>query len=378
VTDAAGEPAPLDLPPALRLDLEEAAAHPEIVVVTDPSPDLLEAYGLEEGLGVIAVVSGGAKARVAALEAGALEVLDPAQPEAELRARLEMAVARFRSRLHLEKVRDELDKQAVAMERNLRLAARLQRSLLPQVLPDGVGLGFATAYLPQEFVSGDSYDVRALGPRHVVLYTADSVGHGVKAALLTVLLRTVLAPAGADGAPRPPHEVLNELNGYLLDARLEESPTAAFCYALFDTETRLVRLANAGHPLPLLIRREGEDVTTIHVGGSGLLLGVDPMPYETHELQLRPGDRVVFFTDGADPEYDGAFAEQLRLHAGLSLEDQLAGALGAVIALDQEGRPEDDVTAVAIEVVGEVRGEARARPRAPQAADADPGGEGVS
>jgi serine phosphatase RsbU (regulator of sigma subunit) len=89
------------------------------------------------------------------------------------------------------------------------------------------------------------------------------------------------------------------------------------------------------------------------LGTSGLLLGIDPTTYETSTIRLERGERVFFFTDGADPNYDHAFAEQLTLHRELDLEDQVGGALGAVIELDAEGRPEDDVTAVAFEIVKE-------------------------
>ena len=65
------------------------------------------------------------------------------------------------------------------------------------------------------------------------------------------------------------------------------------------------------------------------------------------------GERVFFYTDGADPGYDHSFAKQLSLHRDLDLEDQVGGALGAVIRLDAEGRPEDDVTAVAFEIAKE-------------------------
>ena len=338
-------PPALSLPPALGEDLHEANALPEIAVLCDPTPEVLEAYGYEEGLGVIALVSTGPAARALALELGALEVIDPLQAEVESRLRVKSAVARFRSRLKLERTRDELHREIEAQERNLRLAARLQHSLLPPTLPELEGVRFSTAYLPQEFVSGDSYEVRQLGPHLVALYTLDSVGHGVRAALLTVLLRSLTEFADSAGEPRDPHEVVDSLNRALLDAKLEESPTAAFCYGLIDTQRRTIRLANAGHPLPIRLAPDG---TWSRLGRSGLLLGVDPECYQTVEEAFSPGDRVFFFTDGADPDYTDAFCDRLAEHVGLELELQVGGALGSVIVLDDEGRPEDDVTVVAV------------------------------
>ncbi|MBX3466887.1 MAG: serine/threonine-protein phosphatase [Planctomycetes bacterium] len=339
----------LEIPPELRADLEEVDAFPEVVVLIDPAPEVLEAYTIEERLGVIAVMAGTPEERAAALEAGALEVLDPRAP-AEARVRLQTAVARFRSRLRLEEARDALDRQTEALERDLRLAARLQRSFLPRLTElERPGVRFASAYLPREFVSGDSYEARWLDPDHLALYTLDAVGHGVRAALLTVLLRSAFRPVDAAGALRDPGEVVAELDQVLRDADLDEAPTAAFCYALLDLPRRTLRLANAGHPLPVRLPPGGEPAA---LGGSDLLLGVDPERYETHEVALAPGDRVFLYSDGAEPGYLAGFVDQLARHRDLELMDQLGGALGAAITLDDEGRPEDDVTVLAIELTG--------------------------
>lgn len=241
------------LDPALRDALDRADRLDEVAVLYDPVAALLEAYGLEERLAVVAVVSGGPSARIAALEAGALEALGPDLDPREAVLRLEMAIARFRSRLVLETAREHLGAQAQAVERDLRLAAQMQRSFLPQELPtDGVSV--ATAYLPREFTSGDTYDVRVLGDGRLALYTLDAVGHDVRAALLTVLLRSALRARGGDPSHEP-HAMVQAANEALLAANLEESPTAAICYAILEPKTGALRYAAAGHPPPLVLRK---------------------------------------------------------------------------------------------------------------------------
>lgn len=350
----------LEIPASLRAELELADSLPEVVVLVEPSPEVLEAYTVEEKLAVIAVMAGPPETRAAALEAGALEVLDPREP-IEARARLVTAVARFRSRLRLEEAREELGRQGASLERDLQLAARLQRSFLPR-LPEleRRGVKFASAYLPREFVSGDSYEARWIDADHLAIYTLDAVGHGVRAALLTVLLRSAFRPLDAAGKPRPPGEVLEELDRVLRDADLAESPTAAFCYGLLDVPAGRLSLANAGHPLPMRLRATG-DVEAL--GNSGLLLGVQTERYETIEVQLAPGDRVFLATDGLDPAYTASFMEQLVRHRDLDLMDQVGGALGTVIALDAEGRPDDDVTVLALEL--ELEADRQAQQAAP-------------
>ena len=337
-----------ELPLGLQAELDAANALKEIVVLYSPTPQVLEAYAFEDRLGVIAVVPGGANARTAALETGALEVIDPALDEQEARVRIQTAVARFRSRLNLERMRDDLDGAAQEVGADLMLAARLQRSLLPQALPARPEVKFTTAYLPREFVSGDSYDVRELETDHLAIYTLDAVGHGVRAALLTVLLRSMFFPL-RQASLRAPHEVVAELNTRLLETKLEESPTAAFCYGLLDVKKGLLHIANAGHPPPLVLRPNG---THEQLGDSGLLLGIQPCEYTTATVALNPNERLFFFTDGAEPNYEDAFAEQLTLHRNLDLEDQVGGALGSSLLLDEEGRPQDDVTVVAFDFRG--------------------------
>lgn len=332
-------------PAPLREVLEAARQSHDVQVLTDPSPEVLEAYALDGRVGVIALVTGGPERRAAALLAGALEVLDPGLPPVEARARVETAVARFRSRLHMEQAREALDEQVASREIDLRLGAQLQRSLLPERLPTPPGWELAVALLPREFVCGDMYEARLLGPDHLLVWTLDAVGHGVCSALLGVLLRTALAPQDARGRPRPPGEVLHELDRRICDARLGGTPTAAFCYVLIELSTGRLQLANAGHPLPLRMHPDG---ALEPLGDSGLLLGVDPSPRETFHAELAPGERLFLFTDGIGTDLGERFQGQLVRHGDLSLMDQIGGAMGATVTLDAEGAPEDDVTVLGV------------------------------
>lgn len=347
--EPAPRPAGREVPAHLREALAEANAAADVQVLVDPSPEVLEAYALEGKVGVVALVTGGPERRAAALLAGALEVLDPALPEVEARARVEAAVARFRSRLHMEQAREALDAQVESREIDLRLAAQLQRSLLPERLPNPPGWELAVALLPREFVCGDMYEARLLGPDHLLVWTLDAVGHGVCSALLGVLLRTALAPLDPAGRPRPPGEVLSELDRRLCDARLGGSPTAAFCYVLLELSSGRVWLANAGHPIPWRQRPPGAGGPELEpLGDSGLLLGVDPAPRPTLETRLEAGERLFLFTDGIGADLGQRFGRELSVHRDLGLMDQIGGALGASVQLDAEGAPEDDVTVLGV------------------------------
>lgn len=340
-----------DWSPSLLKIVAEATTIPEVVVLHDPSPEELEAISLEARLAVIAIVPGRPEARALALRAGALEAIDPDLPEVEIRARVETAIARFRARKSQEDTSQVLDKQATQLRRDLLLASRLQRSFLPQKLPVVEGYSFAAAYYPRDLVSGDTYDVRFVDASHLAIYTSDAMGHGIRGALISTALRSRFRPLRPDGdktAIRPPHEVLAELDQSLRDADLAESPTAAMCYGVLDLAARRIALANGGHPLPVRIRADG---TVDLIGKSCLLLGIIPEEYVTVEVDLAPGDRVFFHTDGADAAYEGRFKEELAARRNLGLEDQVHGALAAVLVLDAEGQREDDVAVVAFEVL---------------------------
>jgi serine phosphatase RsbU (regulator of sigma subunit) len=339
-----------DWSPSLLKIVAEATAIPEVIVLHDPSPEELEACALDGRLAVLAIVPGRPEARAAALRAGALEALDPDLPEVEIRARVETAIARFRAKKTHEDARTTLDKQATQLRRDLLLASRLQRSFLPRQLPVLEGYEFAAAYYPRDLVSGDTYDVRFLDGDHLGIYTADAMGHGIRGALVSTALRSRYRPVVHEGekvAIRPPHVVLAELDQSLRDADLAESPTAAMCYGVLDLPGRKLAVANAGHPLPVRLRVSGE---TDLIGKSCLLLGVVPEEYVTVEVDLAPGDRVFFATDGCEPDYGGRLVAELVARRGLSLDDQVHGALGAVLVLDAEGQREDDCTLLAFEV----------------------------
>jgi serine phosphatase RsbU (regulator of sigma subunit) len=336
-------------PPALLKIVAEATALPEVVVLDDPTPEALEACTMDKKLAVVAIVSAGPAARAAALKAGAIEAIDPDLPEVEARARIETAIARFRTRIAHEDERSEIDRQESLLRRDLLLAARLQKSWLPHELPKVEGYRFAAAYLPRDLVSGDAYDARLLDPTRVGFYTLDAMGHGIGSALLAVSLRAAFRPIDETGRVRAPHEVLSDLDTKLREADLADSPTAAFCYAVLDAPARRLAVSNAGHPLPVRLRKDG---SFDHIGTTCLLLGVVAEDYVTVEVELAPGDRVFFHSDGAEPSYDKRFLDELGSRRDQTLEEQLCGALAAVLPVDGSGLREDDATVVALEVLG--------------------------
>ncbi|MEV5440895.1 SpoIIE family protein phosphatase [Streptomyces sp. NPDC052682] len=183
------------------------------------------------------------------------------------------------------------------------MAVTLQRSLLPRTLPEQDALDVAYRYLPaQAGVGGDWFDVLPLSGARVALVVGDVVGHGLHAAATMGRLRTAVHNFSA--LDLPPDELialLDELVGRIDQDEAEEGATApvtgATClYAVYDPVSRRCTIARAGHPPPALIRPDG-GVEYLDVP-AGPPLGLGGLPFETAELELAEGSRLVLYTDG--------------------------------------------------------------------------------
>jgi phosphoserine phosphatase RsbU/P len=215
-----------------------------------------------------------------------------------------------RTTAELSRSREELHSKNQLMEDDLRMAREIQNAMLPQqypVFPSNVAaeqsaFQFTHRYQPAEAVSGDFFGVSALSDTEVGVFICDVAGHGVRAALVTAMIRALaeeLKPFAQD-----PGKFLLKLNSDLC-AILKNtgSPmlTTAF-YFVADWQTGVVRFANAGHPKPLLVRQASKQIEPLanECGRGQPALGLfdDPPPYQTTETTLAPGDFLMLFTDG--------------------------------------------------------------------------------
>jgi serine phosphatase RsbU (regulator of sigma subunit) len=239
----------------------------------------------------------------------------------------------------------------------MRLASRLQRDFLPRELPQIEGLRFATIFRPATWVSGDIYDVMRLDEEHIGFYLADAVGHGMPAALLTMFIKHALVMKRVEGNSYTliePGAALEQLNGDMVQQELNNFQFATCCYGLLNTRSRQLRVANAGHPPPLVINRAGQ-MKEVDITGS--LLGVFPeLTYETKTVQLHPGDKLVLYSDGVEHAFESNGPDEpLRFRQecdDLGNRDiQTMCEKLVEIINHQEGslHPRDDVTIVGIE-----------------------------
>jgi sigma-B regulation protein RsbU (phosphoserine phosphatase) len=282
------------------------------------------------------------------LEVGALDYIrKPFSPA--------IVKARVRTQLQLRDSREELNRRLQAVNHELELASRIQRSILPSGPPAIPGLDIATRYFPMTAVAGDYYDFLRVDEKRLGVLVADVSGHGAPSALITSMLRIALAEQ-LDHA-HDPAKVLLGLNQALCGKFDCHFVTAA--YAFIDTEKRVLRYGGAGHP-PLVLY-SGSNGQAQAIEENGLILAQFPdETYTSVQLPFGPGDRVLLYTDGipecSNPELEEYGTERLlqllAQHHGPTADafvDKTIDELFAWSAQPRGQNQHDDITVLAID-----------------------------
>jgi sigma-B regulation protein RsbU (phosphoserine phosphatase) len=182
----------------------------------------------------------------------------------------------------------------VALQRDLAIAADIQRSFLPSA--DGGGetvFDVQATMIPAQAVGGDFYDHFALGPGRLGVVIGDVSGKGVPAAILMAVTRSLLRSCALRGGE--PGACLEEVNQILVRDTSAERFVTVF-YAILDAAHGELRYANAGHNRPLLLHGGG---AVDELTGAGLVLGVVPgARYQSKTAPLGSGERLFLYTDG--------------------------------------------------------------------------------
>ena len=233
------------------------------------------------------------------------------------------------------------------------MATALERALLPMSLPHVPGFEVATMYRPSRFgdeVGGDFYDVFGEGD---VWYLAigDVCGKGPEAAAIMGMTRIALRSLAREDDTRPLPEVLDLLNGFLLESELMGDRFCTVCVVrlTMTDDGATVTTCLGGHPPPLLVRGEG---SLESVGRPGSLLGLFA-DISLHEAraELRRGDTIALFTDGVTElsvEHPDEGESMLRSALVAASSEEAAGIVKTVerTLLDPRGELRDDAALV--------------------------------
>ncbi len=283
----------------------------------------------------------------------------------------EQARALAQSNAELEQISRELRVQNQHMQADLNLAREIQSSFLPRqypsfphhTLPSESALRFCHRWIPTTTLGGDFFDVLALSETQAGVFICDVMGHGVRSALVTAMMRALVGERTAIALQ--PAAFMAELNRHLVGILQQTSNTifASAFYMVADIETGQLTYANAGHPAPLWARRQANIVEPLPrvVESCGPVLGVfEDAEYEALSCKIDVDDFIVLFTDGLyeveDAKQSGdewgeerllnAIRQRLKLPPAALFDDLMA----EIQTFSGTSEFEDDVCLVGMEV----------------------------
>ena len=240
------------------------------------------------------------------------------------------------------------------MNREIELARTIQTSMLPGTRAFGP-LRFDSRYIPSNQLSGDMFDIILLNRKQVALYIADVVGHGISASILTMFVRQTMRSILSEGEVFLPAAVLHELRRRFEEIALGDNQYFSLFYGYIDLENGQMTYANAGHNCPPLVYENGR---FFDLNSSGQLLST-AIPYRAHKekrLSLRPGQKILFFTDGmvetenrAGERYGRKSIERLWKQSDTDVLDRLVEDVAAY----RWGKQKDDVALLLMETMEE-------------------------
>ncbi len=264
----------------------------------------------------------------------------------------------------------QLQNKNQQIEEEMKMARELQLAMLPQKFPSvpphrppqESALKFFSFFLPSGTVSGDFFDVVALSDTSVGVFICDVMGHDVRAALVTAMIRALVEDLSV-GAADPGH-LLAQMNRGLLSV-FQQAGTTMFATAFYlvaDVATGEVAYSSAAHPDPLhVLRGQGkvELLSALNGGKNGPALGLfKEAQFPTYRRRMNAGDIILLYTDGmieAEGRNQEIFTRErlmsiVQKHAGLPTKEMLSTLLAEIRQFSGQNEFTDDVCLVGVEV----------------------------
>ncbi len=240
------------------------------------------------------------------------------------------------------------------LEHELAVARDIQKSFLPQQAPELEGYDLVGMNQPSEEVGGDYFDFIPVSTGQLGLVIADVSGKGIPAALIMAAFRSSLLAEIRNNYAIA--QICSKVNTLLHESTAPDQYVTAF-YGVLDAKKRIFTYANAGHNPPIMLSADGA-VRRLETGG--LALGfLETARYREEPIQLRPGDCLIFYTDGAteaEDKFEEEFGEErlvqvARRSCQLSAADLQRAIYDQVLEHAGPSGLHDDVTIIVLKVL---------------------------
>lgn len=306
---------------------------------------------------------------ITGVEAGADDYLVKPVESDVLHARIIAAERILALESELQKRNDSLEFANSQMKQDMAVAARIQQSFLPHIVPRFKDVSFEWGLLSCDELAGDALNVIPLDASQVGFFLLDVSGHGVAAALLAMTLihnlsadkpNSLLFRSTGSGETnysiRPPSDVASRLNQqFPMDDIIGQYFT--FIYGILDLESMQVKYTSAGHPGPVVTTRAGE---AISYPSTGMPIGFMPeATFDVETIELHSGDRLYFFSDGI-PESTNKYEEQfgnerfmrilLQNQTKLNLRETIDNLAVAALKWNGLSPMNDDISILGLEI----------------------------
>jgi sigma-B regulation protein RsbU (phosphoserine phosphatase) len=231
---------------------------------------------------------------------------------------------------HLREANDKLNETLELLQGELEFAAALQKDILPKTATELSGYKFDWLFLPCHYTAGDIFNYYPVDEKHILFYQLDVAGHGAASAMLSFSLSKFISglfetchiatdllknpEAGFHDYLRHPGNILHLLNSQFVKQD-DAMQYFTICIGIINTENHEIRLCRAGHPYPMIIKKDG----TIRIlDQKGFPVGMlEQAEFVEETFGLQQGERLFIYSDGLSeilPQSDGPLAVQAVQH----------------------------------------------------------------
>ena len=208
--------------------------------------------------------------------------------------RIEQASEKERLEIAVQEKTRELREKNRVIEDDLKIAGRVQKGVLPTMLPEVPGYSFHAVCLPCMYVGGDYYDVYQIDNEHIGIFIGDATGHGSSAALLVSIVKTLLM--SDRNKSLSPAVVTKNINDFMFRNTPDDVFLTLFL-GVIEVKTGKMTYTLAGHPSPVVFRSADNSLEKLELCG-GMVGSFEGNLFEEKEIVIGSGSRMLLYTDG--------------------------------------------------------------------------------